>query len=101
MRLKCCQTVRVEPNAMEQHLWAKQRADQHLKHDHPQAPHIIGCVIHDGCRQAGDGGHELGGAVLGSAVLVQHVLCRHRMTCPISSYSIIVVVSIMIKQVFG
>lgn len=51
--------------------------DQQLEHDHSKAPQVACCVIHDGCRQAGDGRYELRCAVLRRAVLVQQVLCVH------------------------
>lgn len=57
--------------------------DQQLEHDHSKAPQVARCVIHDGCRQAGDGCYELWCAVLWRAVLVQQVLCMQWTSCQI------------------
>lgn len=57
------------------HLPAGDGVHQHLEEDDTQAPHVIGCVVHDRGGQVGDGCNELRGAVLGGAVLVQPMLC--------------------------
>ena len=59
------------------------RTDEQLEHDHSQAPQVACCIIHDWCRQAGDGHYELRCTVLRRAVLIQQVLCVHWTSCQI------------------
>ena len=60
------------------YLRATDSASQHLEEHHPQAPYIIGGVIHDGGRQIGDGRYQLRRAVLWCAILIQQVSCIDR-----------------------
>ena len=55
---------------IKRHLPAGNGIHQHLEEDDTQAPHVIGCVVHDRGGQVGDGCNELRGAVLGGAVLI-------------------------------